>query len=352
MTRSAVPSSHPEELPSVTIVLPVLNEARFVEDCLRSVLRQDYPGDKLEVLVLDGQSTDDTVAKAEAIATEDPRVRVLSNPGRWQSRAFNLGVRHARGEVIVRLDAHATYGTDYVRTCVETLARTGAANVGGVCRAEPGGEGLMARAVALTYRLRFGIGGARFRVGGQAGPVDTVPFGAFRKTIFEQVGLMHEGLPRGEDNEFNSRIRSHGLTVWFDPRIVVTYYARPTIRAFLRQMFGNGMYHIPTLMVNPAGCSPRHFGPFAFVMFLLACGLSGLAWTQAWWIGGGVFGLYLLAAVAAGVHAAARYGWEYMLVLPWLFVLVHMTYGIGTLAGVFRFGLPGLLRRRRKERAL
>lgn len=338
---------NPADQPRVTIVIPVYNESRYIEQCMKSLLLQDYPPQLLEVLLVDGRSTDDTRQKIAAFAAGDGRFRMLDNPGKTQVKAFNLGIGQAAGDIIVRMDAHAQYAPNYVRCCVETLVRTKAANVGGLWQTQPGGPGLIAKTIVAVNTQRFGIGGARFRVGGQEGPVDTVPFGAFRKEVFSQVGLMNERLTRGEDNEFNSRLRAAGLTVYFNPQIVCTYYARATLRGFLWQMFGNGLYHVLTLMVNRGSCSVRHLIPFAFVMALLTFAIAGIFWHAAWWAGAVVLGLYLLADLAASAKAAATEGWIYLLTLPWMFLLVHLTYGAGTLAGIFCFALPAIWRRNR-----
>ncbi|HUS46388.1 MAG TPA: glycosyltransferase family 2 protein [Phycisphaerae bacterium] len=328
--------------PFVTVVMPVLNEADFIESCLASLLEQDYPPDRFEALVVDGRSTDDTREKVAAFSARHPQVRLIDNPKRIQAAAINLGVEQAKGEVIVRLDAHATYPRDYIRRCVEVLRRTGAANVGGMWETAPGADTRMARSIAILCTQRFGIGGARFRVGGEAGPVDTVPFGAFRRDVFEKVGLLDERLARGEDNEFNARIRRHGMTVYFDPAIRSTYYARGTFGGFMKQLFGNGLYHILTLKVNPRGCSLRHFVPLVFVCALLGLGVGGCFWTPAWWFGLGILALYAVADTAASLAAAWRHGWQYTAVLPWLFFCAHVCYGFGTLVGAFRFGLRPL----------
>ena len=324
--------------PLVTLVIPTLNEADRIEACLESVLAQTYPPDRLEVIVADGGSTDGTQDKVTAFAEHHPQVRLVDNPKRIQSAAFNLGVRQGRGDFIIRLDAHASYNNDYIQRCVEVLTETGAANVGGVWETAPGADTLVARAVAVLCTQRFGVGGARFRLGGEAGPVDTVPFGAFPRATFETVGLLDERLPRGEDNEFNARIRQHGLTVWFSPQIRCTYFGRATLGGFLKQLFGNGLYHIKTLRVNPGGCSVRHLVPFGFLMGLLACAITGAFWWPGWAVGGATLALYGLADLAASIHAAAKHGWAYLVVLPWLFFVAHMVYGLGTLIGIFRFG--------------
>jgi succinoglycan biosynthesis protein ExoA len=333
-------------LPRVAILLPVYNESRFIEKCLSTILSQDYPLDLLDVLVLDGRSTDDTRELVQAVAREHPQIRLLDNPARFQAAAFNLGVRESTAEIVIRMDAHAEYRPTYVRRCVETLQQTGAANAGGMWETRPGGTGLIARAIARATTMRFGIGGARFRTGGQPGPVDTVPFGAFPRSTFQKVGLMDERLVRGEDNEFNSRIRAAGLTVYFNPEIVCTYFGRSHVGPFLKQLYGNGLYHILTLIVNRSGCSLRHFVPFVFVMGLLVAGAGGFLWWPLWLIGGVCLGFYLLVDLVVSAGAAVGEDWKFCLVLPWLFPLVHVTYGLGTLIGIFYFGIPWLFGKR------
>jgi glycosyltransferase involved in cell wall biosynthesis len=327
-------------------VVPIYNEAARLDVFLASLTQQDYPSDRVEVLLIDGGSTDGTRERIGVFVAGRPGYRLVDNPKRIQASAFNAGVRAAQGDVIVRLDAHAMYPANYVKQCVDTLRQTGAAVVGGRWVIEPGGPGLVARAMAAFGRSRFGVGGSRLRVGGRAGPADTIPFGTFRREVFGQVGLMNELLVRGEDNEFYGRVRSAGQIVYFNPEIVSTYFARGTLRGFLSQMFGNGLYHILTLLINPLGCSVRHLVPFAFVLFLLTFSVAGFVWRPIWLVGAMILAVYLLADLAASVAVARKEGWRHLLVLPWLFPLVHITYGLGTLSGVFYFGLPRLFGKR------
>jgi glycosyltransferase involved in cell wall biosynthesis len=328
-----------DQLPFVSVIIPILNEVNYIEACLQSVFQQEYPSDKVEVLVLDGGSTDGTLDKVKKLINDSSgQVRLIHNPGKTQVKAFNLGVKEGKGDIFIRLDAHAGYQSNYILKCVETLARTGAANAGGWCTTQPSGKSLLAKAIALVCQMRFGIGGAKFRVGGKAGPVDTVPFGAFPRETFEKVGLMNEVLVRGEDNEFNSRIRSAGLMVYFNPEISCTYYARKTVAAFMKQLYANGLYHILTLKVNRCGCSVRHFIPFFFVMTLLFCAVLGFASTVFWKLGGVVLGFYLFVDLLASLGTAKKHGFVYLLILPWLLGLAHITYGAGTLCGMFKFG--------------
>ena len=322
--------------PTVSLIVPIFNEADFIEECIAGIQRQDYCPGKLEILLVDGGSTDGTREIIQKHIDAGMPLRLLDNPARVQPCGVNVGVREAAGEIIIRFDAHAAYPANYIRRCVEVLRDTGAHVAGGVVRSEPSGPGLIAGTIAACGHSRFGLGGARFRVGGRAGLVDTVPYGAYRREVFERVGFLNERLIRAEDVEFNGRVRAAGMTIYFDPSITSTLYARPTVGSFLRQQYGNGYYHLLTLTLNPSGCSVRHFIPFLFVAALLTCGLAGFLWSMAWWIGGAVLGLYLTVALMASITASARQRWRYMLVLPWLFPPLHVAYGTATLAGAFR----------------
>ncbi len=327
------------QLPLVSVIIATYNEARFIGECLSSLMAQTYPLDRMEVVVSDGGSTDGTREIVAAVSAEHPQVRLVDNPKRIQVCAFNRGIEESKGDLVMIMCAHATHDADYVRRCVEVSAETGAANVGGIWETKPGANTLIARSIVVACSVRFGIGGARFRVGGTAGSVDTVSGGAYRRDVFEKVGLMDERLVRGEDNEFNARLRENGLTIYFDPSIRTSYFARSTIGGFLNQCFVNGVYHVLTLMVNLRGCSVRHLVPFAFVCSLLVLGLAGLFWPPAWLGGAAILGLYVLADLVASFSAAAANGWRHLLVLPWLFFCAHVFYGFGTLVGSFRFPL-------------
>jgi glycosyltransferase involved in cell wall biosynthesis len=337
------------ELPFVSVIVPVYNETRHIDKCLASVVGQDYPPGRMEVLLVDGGSTDDTRDRVEAFIREHPSFAMLDNPRRVQASAVNIGIQNARGEVIVRFDAHSKYPNDYVRRCVATMAESGAEVVGGMVLTVPAGPGLVPAAIAACGRSRFGIGGARFRVGGQAGPVDTVPFGTYRREVFDRVGLFDEDLFRAEDNEFHGRVRAAGMTVYFDPKITAVYYARPSVYGFLKQLFGNGKYHLLTMLVCRSAVSMRHFIPAVFVLTLLAGMLLGLLLGN-WWLLLAVGGTYMLADIAASA-AVARQDVRFLLVLPWLFFLMHLTYGLATLVGGFTYALPTLFSRGRGRQA-
>jgi succinoglycan biosynthesis protein ExoA len=268
-------------LPRVSVVLPIRNEADHIEACLERLLRQDYPHDLLEILVIDGASDDGTREVVERVRANHPDadLRLLDNPERTVPPALNIGIRAARGAVIVRMDGHAVPAGDYVSACVAALARSGAANVGGVVVAE--GATAFGQAVALATQHPLGAGDAKHRIGGAAGDVDTVPFGAFRREVFEKVGLFDESLVRNQDYEFNVRIRAAGERVHFDPRIRFAYTPRGSVRALWSQYLQYGWWKVETVRRHPASLRWRQAVPPAFVLFLLVALLaapwSGLA---------------------------------------------------------------------------
>ena len=194
--------------PLVTIAMPAFNEEHYIEACIRSVQAQDYPRDRLEILIADGRSTDRTREILAELAVEDPRIRVVDNPERLQAAGLNRLIRAARGEIVVRMDVHCEYAPTYVRTCVETLDQTGADNVGGAQRAKA--KTAFQEALCAALRSPVGVGGARYRDAEAEGFVDTVFLGAFRRRIFEKIGLYDPKAITNEDAELNQRLLSSG----------------------------------------------------------------------------------------------------------------------------------------------
>ncbi len=319
--------------PQAAIIIPTLNEERHIGRCLASLAAQTFPLERMEVLVVDGGSADGTQAAVRTFAEAHPTVRWVDNPGRIQAAAFNLGVKQSSAPFILRLDAHAEYDSRYVQTCLEDLqAEPSAGNVGGVVEAL-GVDGPFSEAYAIASRTRFGIGGAAFRVGSDRAWVDTVPFGAFRRSTVEAVGSMREDLPRAEDNEYNARIRASGLGVLLDPRIRSRYFVRSTPGAAAAQMEGNGGSIARLLRTVRGAVGLRHLVPLAF---LLALGLSLLCLPLCPWPLYLTAGAYLLADAGACLAAACRYGAHHLKYLPWLYPLLHLSYGWGTLKGLLQ----------------
>lgn len=322
---------------SVCIIIPTLNEERFIADCLDSVFRQSYPSDRMDILIVDGGSRDRTRAIVSEIASKYPNVRLIDNPYRIQSVAFNIGVKNSSAPIVIRLDAHAWYDSEYVSLCVRHLLENERyGNVGGRCEIESQRKTVASEANAVLNRMKFGIGGADFRTGDSAGIVDTVPFGAFRREVLQRVGPMNERLARGEDNEFNARISEAGYFIYFDPAIKCRYYARPTFTSSVKQMYANGL-SIGNLLVNfPRAVGLRHLIPVLFVLSLVGFSLLSLFFPVIGWLLVVELILYWALNVVSSIYAGRRCGWRVAMVLPVLIFAVHCAYGLGTVVGIFK----------------
>lgn len=264
---------------NIAVIIPTLNEEKFIARCLDSVIGQSYPFEYMDLMVIDGGSTDNTIEIVNDYHTKFPNIRILNNPGKIQSIAFNIGVKNSVAPYIVRLDAHALYKPYYIEGCIKGLiSDSKRGNVGGQWDIRPQNHTLWAMTNALLNYTKFGIGGASYRIGAKAGNVDTVPFGSFPRTLIEQIGGMREDLPRGEDNEFNSRIKKAGYDIYFDPAIECVYFARSTFVASCKQMYANGESIGHLFYIDREALGFRHLVPLIFVVGLI----SGLVLSLVW----------------------------------------------------------------------
>lgn len=309
--------------------MPCLDEERYVEACLRSVLAQAYPADRMEILVADGGSRDRTRQLVARIAAEDRRVVLVENPGRIQAAGMNEAIRRARGDVVVRMDVHCAYARDYVRRCVEALESTGADNVGGAQRARA--DTAFQRALCAALESPLGVGGARYRSAAAEGLVDTVFLGAFRRRVFEEVGLYDPRAITNEDAELNQRITKAGGRVWLSRDIVVHYHPRDDHRSVARQYFRYGRGRARTLLKHGGVPSIRPLLPFLMVLagtlLLLASPRSFALAAAAYAVVGGV------EALRVGGHLGLR-----GLATTWtIFPVLHLSHGAGVAAGLVRY---------------
>lgn len=333
--RSAAPGGTERAGERVTVIIPMRNEERYIARCLDSILANDHPHERLEILVIDGESTDRSLEIVRDYSRRYPFIRALPNPKRLQAPAMNLGIRAARGEVIVRADAHVLYAPDYIRQCVQALRATGAANVGGVQRAE--GQGFVGEAIAMATTSRFGIGDAQFRFSEKAQKVDTVYLGAWRKETLEAMGGYNEEWAVNEDYELNYRLRQSGGVVLLEPAIRCRYYVRDSLRALARQYARYGFWKVKTLVAHPNSLRWRQMLPPLLVGALL---VSALLLPISPWLGALVPALYAAATLVAAASTACRRGWRYFPLLPLVFATLHLSWGTGFLAGLCRWGVP------------
>lgn len=319
--------------PYVSIVMPCFNEEGYIEACLRSVLGQDYPADRFEVLVVDGRSSDRTREILGALSRDEPRVRMVDNPARLQAAGMNVALRVARGEIIVRMDVHCEYASDYVRQCVLALERTGADNVGGAQRAKSTTGFQRALCAALTSPL--GVGGVKYRSAENEGFVDTVFLGAFRRKVFETVGMYDPRAFTNEDAELNQRIQAAGGKVFLSRDVVVHYFPRGSFRALAKQYYRYGKGRARTLLKHGRFLSIRPAVPF-----LTVAGAAALiAVPPLHPVAPFAFGAYALATGAEAIRVGRKEGLRAIPVVWAIFPVLHLSHGIGFAVGLARFTL-------------
>ena len=310
-------ASKTTEAKNISFVMPVRNEAQYLEAAVRSVMSQQVPG-KSELILAIAPSSDDTLGVAKRLQQEFPDLVIVDNPKGITPAALNVAIAKARYEVVIRVDAHSELPEGYAKLATEILNQTGAANVGGMMVAK--GNGDFQRAVAHAYNNRIGLGGGAFHVGGDAGPKDTVYLGVFRKSVLDQLGGFSEKWIRGQDWELNQRIRQAGHTVWFDPRLKVGYYPRSKVEELAPQFFKTGAWRGALTRENPADSAVRYWVPPVLVLAIL--------WVLPFFLYLMAIGLY--SALAPDLTTRERYA--LVLVLP----VMHLSWGIGFWWGLFR----------------
>ena len=320
----------------VAIIIPTLNEERFISRCLNSIIKQTYEFEKMDVMIIDGGRKDNTKDIVAEYQKSHQNIRLIENKKKIQSVAFNIGIKNSTAPYIIRLDAHAEYDSEYIYLCIKNLKddkKRG--NVGGRCNILPFNQSVWAQTNAILNHSRFGIGGAAFRVSKEAHNTDSVPFGAFPRKIIEKIGGMREDLPRGEDNEYNSRIRKAGYKIFFDPNIISSYFARPTLGASCKQMYANGNSIGYLYYIDREAIGIRHLVPLLFVVSGLFSIIISVLWSPFCYVFCGGLALYLIADAIASIMGA-KDNVKCTLPLFILFFCVHVSYGMGTIAGLIK----------------
>jgi glycosyltransferase involved in cell wall biosynthesis len=294
--------------PSVSLIIPCFNEARTIGGLLEAIVGQTSPLDAMEVVVADGMSDDGTREAVQRFGAQHPEIsiRVVDNPKRIIPAALNRAIEASSGQTVIRLDAHSVPRPDYVQRCLEALDRTGAANVGGIWEIQPSGDTCMARAIAAAAAHPLGAGDARYRYSLDAGEVDTVPFGAFRREWLEKVGSFNESLLTNEDYEYNVRIKQAGGKIWYDPAIRSVYFARGNLALLARQYARYGYWKSRMLLRYPFTLRWRQALPPAFAALLLFLLVGSLFWRPALWLLTVQVGAYAVISGAAGIIEGLR----------------------------------------------
>lgn len=329
----------------MSIVTPCRNEAAFVQNCLDSILASDYPKDSLEIVVVDGMSEDGSREIVKAYAEKHDCVRLLDNPRKVTPVSLNIGVRNATGDFILILGVHSMVDGEFIRRNVETFRQYAADCVGGVLVTLASKKSVVSRCIAFALSHSFGVGNSYFRIGSsETRYVDTVPFGCYKRDVFERIGLFDEDLIRNQDDEFNLRLVRRGGKILLNPRIVSRYYARDSLSKLWRMMFQYG-YFKPLVAAKVKGVLTwRQLMPALFVAWLAVAGALSAA-TPLQWPFFTTLLFYAGASLAISSRAAVRERGGHLLVLPVVFPTIHFAYGLGYIKGAWDFLAVGKRKR-------
>jgi glycosyltransferase involved in cell wall biosynthesis len=328
-----VHSTDRADLPVVSVIVPIRNEADFIRRCLESILANDYPADKLEIIVVDGMSTDGTCEILAEMAGRDSRLRVLNNPSRIVPHAMNAGIRAASGAVIVRVDGHAEVDKDFLLQSVLALKGTPEAWCAGG-PVETISRGWVGNSIAESMKSPMGVGDAHFRLGDRDGYVDTLAFGAYWRWVFDRIGMFDEELVRNQDDELNFRIIDAGGKIFLSRKIHSVYYSRSSLSRLARQYYQYGFWRIRTIQKHGKPATLRQVIPLGFVLFWLGMVAASLIWKPLVWVLSGFALLYLAWLIAGMVEVWRRSGFKNATLSPIVFAILQFGYGLGSLHGV------------------
>lgn len=336
--------------PLVTVVIPARNEERYIASCLDNILNGQYPLDRLEVLVVDGASDDRTREIVNEFAAQYPCVALLENPSRTVPYAMNIGIKASSGQIIVRMDAHARYGKNYIALLVDWLDRLNADNVGGVWVTVPANDNPGAIAIAAILAHPFGVGNAQYRIGTVNSPceVDTVPFGCYRRELFDRIGYYDEMLTRNQDDELNARLRLHGGRIFLIPQIQIEYIARDSLFKMAKMLFQYGYFKPLVAMKVGRPATIRQLVPPIFSAVVLALPIFAVLQPALWWLWVGAVGLHFAVNLTVSLALAQKKGLRTLPSLLIGFFMAHMAYGVGYLIGIWDF----LLWRRHNKKSV
>ncbi len=323
-------------LPFVSVIMPVRNESGFIAQSLGAVLEQNYPADRMEVIVCDGMSTDDTREIVRSLQAGRENVQLVDNPGQIAPKALNIAKEHCRGDIIARVDGHCVIAPDYLSRCVDHLQQDGVDGVGGPI--ETIGQTPTAKVIASVMSSRFGVGGSAFRVG-DAGTkvVDTIAFPVYTRAIMERAGPYDEQLVRNQDDEYNYRLRKMGAKLLLASDVRSKYYSRSSFRKLAKQYFQYGLWKVRVLQKHPLQMRARQFAPLVLVALLLILTVAAPFSALAASLLIALLSAYVIVIfLGAVLTARAEHGWR-VLLLPAALATLHLSYGFGFLIGLFRF---------------
>lgn len=321
----------------VSVICPVFNEEKFIEACIMSIIEQDYPQDAMEIIFVDGRSTDHTADIIRRYMQNYPFMKLIDNPERIVPYALNKGLQEAKGEVIMRLDGHCTYPTNYISELVKYLYLLNADNVGGVWNTQPAKDTPICQAIALASSHPFGVGGSMHKIGvSKITETDTVPFGCYKREVFEKTGPFDTDLVRNQDDEFNGRLLNLGGKIFLIPQVIINYTARDTLCKMRQMYYQYGLYKPLVNKKLGAPATVRQFFPLLFLLGLFVGGFCSFFSSFILQLYTTILLIYLFVGIVVGCMGAIRTHQPLLvLLMPYVFFNIHMSYGLGYLVGIF-----------------
>lgn len=331
-------SQNVSALPFVSIIIPCRNEEKFIAECLESILENDYPKDRMEIFVIDGKSADNTRLIVQKMAEQYPFIRIIENHKRVTPAALNIGIKEAKGDLIIRMDAHSKYKKNYISACVSYSQRYNADNVGGIFATTPHTHTLVAEAIASAISHPFGVGNSAFRTyPKKVQEADTVAYGCYKRDVFDRIGLFNENLKRSQDMEFNLRLKKAGGKIILFPEIICYYFAPSTYVHFVKHTVSDGLWATYPIKFTKKFLAPRHYIPLLFTLSLIASGTLAVYAPLFRFIFFSIAIAYLSLNLIASAHIAyKKQDLLYFLLMPCIFLTFHICYGIGSCIGLLK----------------
>lgn len=326
--------------PKITVIIPCKNEEKFIANTLNSIINGTYPLSDMEILVVDGMSNDNTREIVKEYEKKYSQIKLINNPEKTVPYAMNYGIKQAKGDIIIRIDAHSIYPKDYIEKLVYWLDKLNADNVGGVWDIKPANETLEAQAIALTTSHPFGIGNAQYRISNKTEPyeVDTVPFGCYKKEIFDKIGLYDVDLTRNQDDELNARLIQNGGKIYLIPNLKIKYFARDKFSKMFKMFYQYGYFKPLVNLKLKKAATIRQFVPLLFVLFLIFGSILSLVSNVFFYLF--LIGILIYFGVNLLVSFKIAKKNNNFKLFPYLvlsFFLIHFSYGIGYLKGIIDF---------------
>jgi len=324
-------------LEKISVIIPCRNEEKYIKDCLDSVVNCDYPKELIEVFVVDGKSSDNTKQIILEYSQKFKFIKLLINEKKTVPHAMNLGIKNSTGDYIIRLDAHSEYPPFYFSKLVEWSKKLNADNVGALWVTDVKNKNKKTNSIKAVLSNKLGVGNSLFRIGiNEVKEVDTVPFGCYKRNVFDKIGLYHPNLVRDQDIELNKRLKRNGGKVFLVPDVYSVYYARETFRGIAKNNFQTGLWNILTVYITKKieSLSLRHFIPMFFLLSILIPLLFSLFIPGIGYIALFIFVLYFISV--SGVSFKLKNKENSFFLLIWSFIVLHFSYGFGSLIGLFR----------------